>query len=83
MMVTENPNSGETRSDKPISLAFPQFTASEAASGNSEKASPTPRIDPISVCELEQGMPRYQVRRFQNMAENSKAIIIDRLWAIF
>ena len=31
-------------------------------------AMPTPMIDPISVCELEAGRPRYQVPRFQMIA---------------
>jgi hypothetical protein len=30
---------------------------------------PTPMIDPIRVCELEAGSPRYQVPTFQMMAE--------------
>jgi hypothetical protein len=29
---------------------------------------PTPIIDPIKVCELEAGKPRYQVPRFQMIA---------------
>jgi len=39
-------------------------------------ARPTPRIDPISVWELEAGIPKYQVPRFQVIAaassENSR-----------
>ena len=49
IMVIENPKSGETRSDNPISFAFVQFTAASVAPGNNEKATPTPRIDPIKV----------------------------------
>ena len=35
----------------------------------SEFIRPTPMIEPIKVCELEAGNPRYQVPRFQTMAE--------------
>src|SRR5262249_42977660 len=31
-------------------------------------ATPTPMIDPIRVCELDAGRPRYQVPRFQMIA---------------
>jgi hypothetical protein len=34
---------------------------------------PTPMIEPINVCELEAGRPRYQVPRFQIMAAISSA----------
>ncbi len=36
-------------------------------------AIPTPIIDPINVCELEAGKPKYQVLRFQIMAATSRA----------
>src|ERR1700734_2038101 len=36
-------------------------------------AMPTPITEPISVCELEAGSPRYQVPRFQMIAETSNA----------
>src|SRR5271163_466187 len=36
-------------------------------------AMPTPMIEPISVCELEAGSPKYQVPRFQMMAATSNA----------
>jgi hypothetical protein len=32
---------------------------------------PTPMIDPIIVCELDTGSPRYQVPRFQVIAAKS------------
>ncbi|MNO68407.1 hypothetical protein D3C76_592360 [compost metagenome] len=56
----------------PISIAFCQFTPS--ANGISlirALARPTPRIEPISVWELEAGIPKYQVPRFQVMAAAS------------
>ena len=34
---------------------------------------PTPMIEPIKVCELDAGRPKYQVPKFQTMAEISKA----------
>src|SRR6202034_2995686 len=36
-------------------------------------AMPTPMIDPISVCELEAGKPKYQVPKFQMIAATSSA----------
>ena len=35
---------------------------------NSALVMPTPMIDPIRVCELDAGSPRYQVPTFQMMA---------------
>src|SRR5687767_4909570 len=83
IIVTEKPKRGETNNDKPISCAFPQLTASPVASGKSEYARPTPNIDPINVCELEQGIPRYQVKRFQKIAVSSSAMTMAKLCAIF
>ena len=36
-------------------------------------AIPTPMTEPISVCELDDGSPKYQVPRFQMMAAVSSA----------
>ena len=72
--ATRKPATGDTTSEAPMSIALPQFTPS--ASGRSvisAFARPTPRIEPISVCELEAGMPKYQVPRFQAMAAASMA----------
>ena len=44
----------------------------------SESATPTPMIEPISVCELEAGRPRYHVPTFQRMAETSSAKIMAK-----
>ena len=64
-----NPTSGETTSDMPISLALRQFTPSlNGALVTQAFAKPTPSIDPISVCELEAGMPKNQVPKFQAIA---------------
>ena len=32
-----------------------------------------PIMEPINVCELEAGIPKYQVPKFHNMADNNKA----------
>ena len=41
-------------------------------------ARPTPRIEPIIVCEEETGRPRHQVARFQSTAATSKANTIEK-----
>ena len=56
-----------------MSLAFAQFTP-EAHWWDSlmrALATPTPMIEPIRVWELEAGSPKYQVPRFQTIAETS------------
>ncbi len=63
---------GENTREAPISIAFCQFTPS--ANGISlinALARPTPRIEPINVWELDAGIPKYQVPRFQVMAAAS------------
>ena len=58
----------------PTSWALPQFTPSPKEWPlSSELAMPTPRIEPMSVCELEAGRPRYQVPMFQTIAGLSYA----------
>jgi hypothetical protein len=64
-------------SDSPTSVALCQFTpAPKEWPGVSECASPTPMIDPIRVCELDEGMPKYQVPTFHRIAPRSSARII-------
>jgi hypothetical protein len=54
-----NPTNGDTTSDIPISLALRQLTPSlNGALVTQALAKPTPSIEPISVCELEAGMPK-------------------------
>jgi len=43
---------------------------------------PTPKIEPSNVCELEQGIPIYQVPIFQMIAVNINANIIAMLCAV-
>src|SRR5271170_2936309 len=69
-----NPTSGDNSSDFPIFVACPQSTPLVPVFGDSNWfAIPTPIIDPIKVCELEAGKPKYQVPRFQRIAATSKA----------
>jgi hypothetical protein len=72
--AAQNPTTGENNKAWPISAAFPQSTP-EVPSWPRIRAlaMPTPMIDPISVCELEAGKPRYQVPRFQIIAAISRA----------
>jgi len=75
----KKPAMGEATSDRPMSMALPQFTPSPSGrSVMSALARPTPRIDPIKVCELDAGMPKYQVPRFQAMAAASMANTMAR-----
>src|SRR5580704_18204318 len=71
---------GDTSSEIPTSRAFAQFTPSPNSRPptKSEFASPTPRIDPISACELDAGSPRYHVPRFQRIAEIRSAKTIAK-----
>ena len=60
-------------------MAFCQFTpVLRGMSAIRALARPTPRIEPIRVCELEAGMPKYQVPRFQAMAALSMENTITR-----
>ena len=44
-------------------------------------AMPTPRIEPINVCELETGNPRYHVPRFHvTPASNSASTETSAIW---
>ena len=74
------PTSGEMISDKAISTALPQLTPSLTGRPVSRAlTTATPRIAPISACELDAGMPKYQVPRFQAMAAISIENTIARL----
>lgn len=61
-----NPTKGEKRSDSNVSITLCQgsLTLESIIFITSE----TPRIEPISVCELDAGSPRYQVPKFQIIA---------------
>jgi hypothetical protein len=60
---------GENSSEYPTLEACAQSTPLAAPLlASSWLARPTPMIDPIKVCELEAGRPRYQVPRFHRIA---------------
>src|ERR1700689_5353719 len=66
-----NPTTGEISSDFPMFEAWCQSTplvAVPAADRMNWLARPTPITDPIMVCELDDGSPKYQVPRFQMIA---------------
>src|SRR5579863_8455265 len=69
-----NPTSGEISSDLPILPACDQSTPLVPDLGErSWLARPTPMIDPMRVCELDDGRPKYQVPRFHMIAATSSA----------
>ena len=69
---------GEISSDRPTSPAFFQLTPAPNRASSQELARPTPMMAPISVCELEAGMPRNHVPKFQMMAAIKRASTIAR-----
>ncbi len=71
---------GETTSALSVSCTLLQLTPSPKASLGliREFIRPTPTMDPIRVCELEAGRPRYQVPTFQMIADSSSANTIAK-----
>src|ERR1700722_18915968 len=69
------PISGEISRVSPILVAWLQSTplVPEGLAAISWFISPTPMMDPISVCELEEGRPKYHVPKFHRMAAISSA----------
>ena len=68
------PNSGENKSASPTFVTWSQSTPEVPSLPRiNALATPTPTIEPISVCELEAGMPSHQVPRFQMIAAMSSA----------
>src|SRR5215475_13207297 len=79
MPAATKPKSGERSSDQPISVALLQSTPEVPSWPCSMAlATPTPMIEPINVCELEAGRPRYQVPRFQMIAAINNANTIAK-----
>jgi hypothetical protein len=72
--ASAKPNTGESRSERPILPACAQSTPLVP-----ERAvmiwfaMPTPMIEPIKVCELEAGRPNHQVPRFHRIAATNNA----------
>src|SRR5215475_135617 len=73
-MAMANPKTGERSNDFPMSAACAQSTplVPERAA-ITWFAIPTPITEPINVCELEAGNPKYQVPRFHRIAETNSA----------
>src|SRR5713226_9450266 len=72
--ATTNPTIGESRSDLPMFRAWAQSTPLVPLLADmSWLAIPTPMMEPIRVCELDAGNPKYQVLRFQMMAATRRA----------
>src|SRR5277367_3798145 len=69
----KKPIKGENTSASAVSATLDQFTPSPNAVAGliSEFIKPTPTIEPIRLCELDAGSPRYQVPRFQTIADSS------------
>src|SRR5271156_5211734 len=74
MPATAKPTIGDSSRDFAMFPAWPQSTPLvPVLTDINWLAMPTPMMEPIKVCELEEGKPKYQVPRFQMMAANSKA----------
>src|SRR5580700_8784550 len=68
------PTMGERTNDFPMLVAWPQSTPLVPVFTDVNwLAMPTPMMEPIRVCELEAGRPKYQVPRFQIMAATNNA----------
>src|ERR1700734_1573682 len=77
--ATTNPTIGERTRDFPMFAACPQSTPLVPdLTDINWFAIPTPMIEPIKVCELEEGRPNHQVPRFQMIAATSKAKTIAK-----
>src|SRR5580704_10211378 len=67
--ASAKPNKGDSSNASPTSFAFDQSTPEVPLRPWSNAfATPTPMIEPISVCELDAGSPKAQVPRFQMIA---------------
>src|SRR5271168_580106 len=69
------PIKGDTSRVSPILVAWPQSTplVPEGLTAISWFMRPTPMMEPIRVCELDDGRPKYHVPKFQRMAAISSA----------
>src|SRR5208283_4195868 len=72
--ATANPMIGENSNDLPTLSACTQSTPLVAVrAAINWLAIQTPMMEPIRVCELDEGSPKYHVPRFQMMAAVSNA----------
>src|SRR5580698_7937683 len=70
----QKPKSGENSSALPIEVAWSKSTPEVPLRPcSSALVMPTPITEPIRVCELDAGSPKYQVPRFQMIAAINKA----------
>ena len=73
------PITGENSSDLPTPSAWPQSTPLVPVGPCIIWfIRPTPMIEPIKVCELDEGRPKYHVPRFQMIAAMSNANTIAK-----
>src|SRR6202451_1229037 len=67
--ASAKPNKGDSSSALAILVAWDQSTPEVPSRPRSRAlVMPTPMIDPIRVCELDAGRPKYQVPTFQMIA---------------
>ena len=83
------PISGDTSKVSPIFVAWPQSTplVSDGFVAINWFMSPTPMMEPIRVCELDDGSPKFQVPQDGGNQERQipwqlKSIILRRLFGI-
>ncbi|MGY3239328.1 hypothetical protein ACVMAJ_006218 [Bradyrhizobium sp. USDA 4448] len=77
--ASAKPNSGDSSSALPMLVAWLQSTpVVPLRPCRTAFMMPTPMIEPISVCELEAGRPKYQVPTFQMMAAINNANTIAK-----
>ena len=75
-MARKKPKKGEISNERPTSSTLCQLSATPVLPGRNLYASPTPKIEPINECELEIGIPKRQLVRFQIMAVHINDMII-------
>src|SRR3984957_7677216 len=72
--ASAKPNSGDSSSALAMLVACDQSTPEvPSRPRNRALVMPTPMIDPIRVCELDAGSPKYQVPTFQMIAAINSA----------
>src|ERR1700744_6599910 len=77
--ASTKPNSGDSSSAFPMPAACDQSTPEVPLRPRSRAlVMPTPMIDPIRVCELDAGSPKYQVPTFQMIAAINRANTIAK-----
>ena len=83
IIAAAKPNRGDKSRACPISIALSQLIEEIPlfeASGNKACPTPIPIMEPISVCELDAGIPKYHVPTFQRIAESNNANAMAMEW---